>query len=163
MSRSIYSGRLATFAVGTFVALVSLAPAAAHAESVKSLLGGYHFSSSVEDLSSRAGGKEALITELLALRHDSVTPFVAVRAEKVLLELAADSRVQAALEEDSTAKEFLGLARTVAVHIDRVEDAGKRRGLATSLLNRGDGDKSISKILQESKDPEISAAARSAQ
>ncbi len=162
MSASTLLSRLSLVA-GATLALVALTPFAAYAESVKGMLGGYHFSGSVDELSAKAGSKEALITELLSLRRDTKTPFVAVRAEKVLLELAGDTRVRTALEEDATSKEFLGLARTVAVHIDKVEDTGVRRALAGSLLKRSDGDKSISKILQESKDPEISAAARSAE
>lgn len=137
----------------------------AAADSVKPHLGGYHLTKTLEQLTQIAGGTAPLVSELLQLRHDTQTPFAAVRAEKLLLQLAGQPGVQEALSTDVKNAQFTGLARVVAIHLDDVGEPAVRQALASSVLDRAKTDsgfRTYARSLVASRDAAVSAAARTA-
>lgn len=119
----------------------------------------------VQQLEEAAGGEDALVKRLLELRQEEKTPFVGIRAEKLLLGYAGRSDVRAALESDLKSDQLLGLARIVAVNVDKIEDAETRASLARIAIERGEQDESFrsyAKTLTASADTTVSTMAREA-
>ena len=81
-----------------------------------------------------------MVPILLTLRTQEKPPFVAIRAEKLLLGYAHLPEVKAALEQDLQSTELKGLARVISMHIDSVSDAGARQGLAKMAVARATQD-----------------------
>ena len=135
------------------------ADTSADSAAVKKALSGHHMEVTATQLEQIAGGKDALITELLALRRDTVTPFVGVRAVKLLLPYSADSRVQTALTEDLKSSEFKGLAQAIALNLVTGAESGESKNvLARTALERSKTDKSFAPFVEpikSSQDPEM--------
>jgi hypothetical protein len=132
---------------------------------VTAALGTRHMTSTVADLVELAGGEDQLVEKLLALRTQESPPFVGIRAEKMLLTFAGRPEVQAALEQDVESAQYVGLARTVAVHIDSVSDSNARQALARKVLSRASRESTFSSYarnLKQSTDPEVSRLAKEA-
>ncbi len=147
------------------LAFANLSSAQTLDDPVTLALGSRHMTASVDDLLEMAGGEDALVEKLLALRTQESPPFVGIRAEKTLLQFAGRPDVQAALEQDVESSQYLGLARTVAVHIDTVPDANARQALARKVIQRGSRESGFSayaRNLKQSSDPEVSRLAREA-
>ena len=131
----------ATFAIGACVvvstiAIPSMAFAADATQKVTDALSGYHDNSNPAQLESLAGGAGNLVPILLQLRTQEKPPFVAIRAEKILLGYANFPEVRAALEQDLQSAQYKGLARVISMHIDSVSDSDARQGLAKIAVSR---------------------------
>ena len=127
-------------------------------ESVKAELAGRHFSEQRENLEQLAGGREELVAILLTLRTSEDPPFVGIRAEKLLLHYADDPRVAEALADDVSSVERTGLARAVALHLDRVPTSRVRQKLATEVVSRAGKERAFlpyANSLKKSEDPEV--------
>lgn len=135
----------------------------AQADQIEQQLSHRHFVASQESLSKLAGGDDALVARLLELRH-SETPFVAVRAEKVLLSYADREDVQVAIESDLQSAQMRGLAQVIAVHIDSVPSPEARMRIAQAALARAERDQSYrvyAKVLIDCSDEQVRKLARS--
>ena len=124
-----------------------------------------HGTATLEELDKIAGSREAMVTRLLELRRLERPPFVGIRAEKLLLQLADRADVQEALADDLQSPKYLGLARIVVVHIDNVPNSAARSRLARSALDRVAREpnfQSYARTLLQSSDPEVSRLARQA-
>ena len=114
-------------------------------------------------LESSVGGADALVARLLELRHDESLPHVSIRAEKLLLEYADRENVQAALEEDVRSTSKKGLARTVALNVDRISDTAGRERLARAMVDRARKEADFlpyARQLSESKDATVRKLAK---
>ena len=156
-------------AAGALAIVISAAimPASAVADSsldkVTKALSGYHFAGSAESLEKLAGSREELVTSLLSLRTNDSIPFVAIRAERLLLGYADDPRVGAALGDDLNSTERKGLARTVVLHLDSAP-ASARQALGRQAIERAARDaefRPYARALQSSTDPELRELSRS--
>jgi hypothetical protein len=117
-----------------------------------------------EQLEEIAGGKDALVAALLELRTDDSTPFVAVRAEKILIGYADRDDVAQALTSDINSTQYAGLARTVSIHVNDAPTSTARVALGRQLLERAGKDSSFlpyARALEDSTEPELRNAARS--
>jgi hypothetical protein len=119
--------------------------AVAEMEQVRAALSHRHDIPGVERLEQIAGGSDELIDALMTLRHSSTPPFVAIRAEAVLLQYAEREDVRAALEQDLMSDEYLGLANLVARNLDQVTDEEARSALARMVFERADVDASFAR------------------
>ena len=122
---------------------------AADASGVEKALIARHPSESDADLEKIAGGKDALIDELLKLRQKKSPPQLSVRAEKALLTYADEERVLAALESDMANAESKGLARTIALHLKKVKSPLARARLSSEARSRAGRDPSFTPMLRE--------------
>ena len=152
---------------GAIIAIASPVSAAATDDPVYFRLSGRHFNDSVESLEAIAGGREKLTAKLLELRHSNGLPYVSVRAEKLLVELANDEDgsgpVSSALEEDVAAPGYEGLARVVVTNIDSVQSETLRASLASRAIAAHQTSKSMNpylKNLVNSSHADVRAAAR---
>ncbi len=110
------------------------------------------------DLEKLAGGQDALVQKLLQYRRQEEPPFVAIRAEKLLLSYSDRPEVKAALLDDISSTQYLGLARVVTMHIDKVKDEATRQELAKVALSRAKSDSSFApyaRTLHSSTNAEI--------
>lgn len=150
---------VATMSAGVLIGGVMPQSAQAQAEDpVLFALSARHFEMSTAQLEQLAGGEEALVAKLLAVRTQEKPPFAGIRAEKILLEYAHREDVQAALEEDVQSTQYQGLARTIAVNIDSVTDSTARHRLARGVSERAQRDatfKTYAKSLASSKDEAV--------
>lgn len=162
-------GLATTGATCAFAAtLITVAtPAAAFAadatEQVTQALSGYHNSASAAQLESITGGAANLVPILLALRTQEKPPFVAIRAEKLLLGYSNFPEVRAALEQDLQSPQLKGLARVISMHIDTVNDADARQGLAKLAVARAAQDNEFlpyAKALTQSSHADIRETAK---
>ena len=122
------------------------------------VLSSRHLVAAPDQLEKMAGGPEPLAKRLIALRLDQSTPFVGVRAAKLMLGYTRLPEVTKAIQEDIAAEEREGLARVYAVQIDTVPEAENRRMIAERLIARGSNSPSFRpfvRVLAESKDPEV--------
>lgn len=153
-----------TFALFSGILMTSSSALAA-SDPVVSALSLRHMTATTEQLESTAGGADALVSRLLELRTDETTPFVGVRAEKFLLQYADRPEVAAALETDVKSPTMLGLARVVAMNVDKIPSPKVRQSLAQAIVERGkqeSGFKPYAQALTSSSDAEVSALARAA-
>ena len=130
-------------------------------------LSGRHFNESVASLEAVAGGRDQLVTRLLELRHSDGVPWVSIRAEKLLLQIANDEGgngpVSSALEADAADKNNAGLARVIVTNIDSIESDSLKSSLATKAVSSHAGDARMTpylKLLQSSSSGNVRAAAR---
>jgi hypothetical protein len=115
-------------------------------------------------LTSAAGGEDELIGRLLELRSYTALPQVSIRAEGLLLEFASRDDVARALEADITNPATAGLARTVAMGVDKVPSSAARARLADAVVRRGKGDSTFlpyARQLTGSSDPQVRTLAKS--
>lgn len=127
-------------------------------EKVATALSGYHANLNNEQLENIAGGQDNLVSSLLKLRTTDKLPFVSIRSEKLLLKYAERSDVATALKNDMQDKNLRGLAGAIALHIDRVSDAGVRRTLAQMATSRAKEDADFGSYtagFANSEDPEV--------
>ncbi|MFN8391464.1 MAG: hypothetical protein U0136_14345 [Bdellovibrionota bacterium] len=161
--------KLSSRFVGVAVALgIGLAPHSASASdavaAVSAAIGGYHPSVTNEQLEQLAGGRESLVQALLEIRNDQTTPFVGVRAERLLLDYADRSDVQAALSADVDSPSSAGLARTVAIHLGRAPSADSQAALARKIVDRANREAEFvpfARTLKDSPEPRVQSVARS--
>lgn len=144
--------------------LVSTAYAddSAQLTAVKGLLGQRHFDGSTVALEQAAGGKENLVALLISLRHDEKTPFVAIRAERLLIDYSDHSDAEAALQADLQDAKMKGLARTVVMHLDKVKSDSLRQSLARSAMTRAKSEPDFepyTRSLHSSSDPVVRSIA----
>lgn len=158
----------AALTVGGAAVLTAMTPAAVFAadatEQVTQALSGYHSSATAAQLESIAGGAGNLVPILLALRTQEKPPFVAIRAEKLLLGYSNLPEVRAALEQDLQSPQYKGLARVISMHIDTVNDADARQGLARLAVARAAQDGEFlpyAKALTQSRHADIRETAKS--
>ena len=130
------------------------------------VLSSQHMKMDIDKLEQLVGGEEVLVKRLLVLRHQGGVPFVSVRAEKLLLHYSSREDVKAALEEDLQSPETKGLARVIAIHLDRVADSALKEGLARKLINLASADKDFLPYARaatiESTDPKLRELGRDA-
>lgn len=144
--------------------MTSIVPATvneARADEVVDALSGYHETKTAAQLEQLAGGREALITKLLEIRHQETPPFVGVRAAKLLLGYADDPRVADALAADMGS--YLGLAKVITTNVDSVNHAPARERLAKLALERASRESKFvpyAKSLTQSKDAAVSKLAK---
>ena len=138
--------------------------AAAQANSkILSVLSQRHMTTTPQDLETLAGGREAVISELLALRTYAGLPFVGPRAAKFLLEYADDTTVQQAMQEDFKGQDHLGLARVYSVHVDKIKQPEARLAVARMATKKASEDSEFvpyAKGLLYSSDGEVKKLAR---
>ena len=117
---------------------VSVAAASPSDDPVYFQLSGRHFNASVDSMIQVAGGEDQLVAKLLELRRSQGLPYVSIRAEKLLLELAnredGAGPISSALEKDVTDAGYEGLARVVVTHIDTIQSDSLRSSLATKAV-----------------------------
>ena len=138
--------------------LVSAGNAMASEESITRALSARHFNASLADLEKLAGNRDALVGILLNLRQGSPRPFVAVRAERLLVELSDRSDVQAALLEDMNSSSAPGLARIITLRIDRAPTTSARQAIGRAAVERSKRDATFRSYAQELKmsaDPSV--------
>ena len=130
-------------------------------------LSGRHFNESVASLEAVAGGREQLVTKLLELRLSEGVPWVSIRAEKLLVQIANDEGgtgpASSALEADAADKSKAGLARVIVTNIDSIESDSLKTSLATKAVSSHAGDARMTpylKLLQSSSSGNVRAAAR---
>lgn len=146
--------------------LASHAAADTPTEKVTFALSGYHLTSTKEQLVTLAGSEDALVQILTELRTVEQPPFVAVRAEKFLLKFAHRSDVSQTLSSDLRSTNYVGLARTIAAHIDEVPDETARRALARGVVERATTESTFvpyARSLGQSSDGEVQRIARGLQ
>lgn len=122
-----------------------------------------HMTVSINQLEEMAGGEDALVAKLLELRTQESPPFAGIRSEQILLRYAHRDDVKAALESDIQSTQYKGLARTITVHIDKIEDQDARRNLARLALGRAAREADFApyaRNLRNSSDQEVSRLAR---
>lgn len=142
--------------------LLPLTAFAGTTEDVSKALSGYHFSGDLASLEKIAGGKENLINALLELRTTDAIPFVAIRAERLLVSYADEERVHNALSAD-LGSEHKGLARTVVLHLDKAPSTA-RESLARKAVERASHEedfKPFARSLASSSDAKVRELARS--
>lgn len=145
--------------------LMTSSSAIAASDPVVTALSVRHMTATTEQLEGLAGGADALVAKLLELRSDENTPFVGIRAEKYLLQYADRPEVAAALDQDVKSDTMVGLARVIAMNVDKIPSAKARQSLAQSVIDRGKQQtefKPYAQALTSSSDPEVSALARAA-
>ena len=161
---------LRNIAFSAFIAAGLVVPGTVRAEGdtptdrVLKALSGFHVGATPDGLEQLAGGREALIAALLELRTNNQVPFVGIRAEKMLLSYAGRSDVDQALSADVNSTTNQGLARTVAMHLDRAPSAELRTSLSEQIVNRANrepGFAPFARALTQSSDPSVRAVARS--
>ncbi len=133
-------------------------------EEVKVALSGYHDTATKEQLEALAGGADSLVPILLTLRTLETPPFVAVRAEKMLLNYANRPEVAAALGSDLQSSQYTGLARVISLHIDRIGDTRVRSELARKAVSRAKTDQAFepyTRSFSTSSDAQVREAAKS--
>ena len=157
----------AAWALGAAAVVTVATPGAVLAadatEQVTQALSGYHSSATAAQLESIAGGAGNLVPILLALRTQEKPPFVAIRAEKLLLGYSNVPEVRAALEQDLQSPQLMGLARVISMHIDTVSDADVRQGLAKLAVARAAQDGEFlpyAKALTQSRHADIRETAK---
>ncbi len=152
--------------------LISAAPqpASASDDPVYFRLSGKHFNESVSSLEKAAGGRDQLVARLLELRRSEGLPYVSIRAEKLLLDIANEEGgsgpVSSALEADVTDPGYSGLARVVVTHIDSVESDSLRASLAAKAVSTHKSNSRMApylKSMEGSFDANVRSAARSVQ
>ncbi len=141
-----------------FFFVVSSAALAAENDGVRTALSARHLSASPEQLERIAGGEEPLVRELLVLRATKVPPYLALRAEKMLLRYSDREEVLTALEQDLANPDRRGLAQLIAIHIDDIAPETSRRRIGEAIVERAKRDEAYSpfaRMLAESKDPVV--------
>ncbi len=149
----------AIFLGSTFTLVSAGVASATDSDSIKKALSSRHMDVTRAQLEQMAGGKDALVTELLTLRRDTTTPFVGVRSVKLLLPYSSEARVQSALNEDLGSTEYKGLAEAIALNLVSSTESGESRNvLARVALERAKTDKSFAPFVEpikSSQDPEM--------
>lgn len=129
------------------------------------VLSSRHLVAASDQLEKIAGGPEPLAKRLIKLRLDQSTPFVGVRAAKLLLGYTRLPEVSQAIHEDIAAEDREGLARVYAVQIDTIPEPENRKVIAERLVARGSNNPAFRpfvRVLAESKDPEVLKVAKAA-
>ncbi len=120
-----------------------------------------HMKMDIKKLEQLAGGEDPLVKRLLELRTDQTYPYVSVRAEKALLYYSEREEVKQVLLSDLQAPEKKGLARVIAIHLDRVTNQTLKEELAKLAIERASGDKDFIPYARaatsESSDPKLRA------
>ncbi|MCB0345483.1 MAG: hypothetical protein KDD66_10210 [Bdellovibrionales bacterium] len=149
--------KLATIAFVSTV-LLSGTPALAAQSDLEFMLSARHLewnSDTQESFEAAAGGKQALVDQLIQLSHsDSVSSPVAMRAAHILANEYADdpevsAQVLAVIEEDIGAEDREGLARLYASKVDRVSSTAAKRTIATAAADRGAASESFRPYAQK--------------
>ena len=149
--------------IALFAAVILPSERAMAEDKVLFALSGRHMETTTVQLEEMAGGQDQLVAKLLEYRTKETPPFVAIRSEKLLLNYAGRAEVQAALEQDVQSPQYKGLARTVAVHLDQVPDAGARQRLARAVVSRAKTESdftSFAKGLEKSNDEKVREVAK---
>lgn len=123
---------------------------------IATALSARHFSTAAPELEKIAGGVDPLVQRLIALRFSPMPPYLALRAEKLLLGYADRSDVLGALLEDLESPDRKGLAQLIALHVDQVPSDVSRAKLGAGIVARAKRDESygsFAKMLADSKDP----------
>ena len=152
--------RFAAVILLAFALWMSSVASVAKAESVEKLLTERHLSATPAELETVAGGREQLIDELLKLRQKDTPPYLSVRAEKALLSYSSDEKVVAALESDLADPNAQGLARIVALHLNKVPSATARERLTKSIRSRAERDESFAPFLRAVESAPAEAGAK---
>ena len=143
--------------------LPALAMAADASEEIKRALMARHDVAPVGELQKIAGGESELVEILLELRQDNETPFVSVRAEKILLDFGGRDDVADALEADVNNPETVGLARVVLLHVNRIPSSDTRVRVARAGVRRARAEPKLRTAvsgLEKSSDPRVRAVAQ---
>lgn len=126
-----------------------------------------HFNDSVASLEQAAGGHDQLVSRLLELRHSESQPQVAVRAEKLLLEMANEEGgsgpISSALAADVSNPNYAGLARMIVVHLDSLDSEEQKADLAAKAVSAhrsNDKMRPYLKLLSNSPTARVRAAAK---
>jgi hypothetical protein len=122
-----------------------------------------HFTQTQEELEALAGGKDAFVGKLLAIRKMSGVSFAPVRAAKLLLSYTDRPEVRKALESDLQSEQLAGLAQVVTLHIDKIENPEFRTHIARIALSRASRDADFqpyARALIDSADPQVRKLAR---
>lgn len=125
---------------------------------VADALSGHHADYTTEKLLSIAGNESSLVNALIELRTSETIPFVAIRSEKLLLKFANRPEVAETLRSDMQNPNYRGLAGTIAMHIDQIEDQVVRRSLAQLAVSRTTKEsefKNYVSSFNNSNDPEV--------
>ena len=163
LSKSLLLGGLLSISATFAVPGLAIAGDQSGAQSaVQALLLQRHFDGNASKLEAAAGGKDALVSALLSLRHSDSAPFVAMRAERILVDYADRGDVAAALASDVQDPNMKGLARTVVLHLDKVPSDSVRQNLARLAVTRGRSERDFAvytKTLESSKDSVVRSIA----
>ena len=158
-----YALLLTAFVFGVIGGATTTRAESETATRVATAMSGYHFQAKPDALENIAGGEDQLVHALLELRTNNSRPFVAIRAERLLLVYADREDVLQALLTDINSQEHKGLARTIATHIDRAPEK-TRRSLGRAAIDRAKRDPDFSpyaRSMNSSSDPELRTMARS--
>ena len=160
--RIIYSAQILALVLG-MTATNSFADDSSAQEKVAKALSGFHMAATSADLEALAGGQDQLVSALLVLRLRETPPSVAVRAEKLLIGYSDRPDVAKALQEDLTAPDRAGLARTIAMHAGSAPTADARKSLSLTVVDRAQKEETYrpyARALKESSDEEVRRVAR---
>lgn len=147
-----------TAAVVLFVISFVSTSEAEQRDQVLLVLSSRHLVADPAQLEKLAGGADPLVKRLLKLRLDQSTPFVGVRAAKLLISYSTNPDVMSAIAEDIATEDREGLARVYAVHIDSAADDASRKAIAEQLIARGANSPSFRpfvRVLAECRDGEV--------
>jgi hypothetical protein len=112
--------------VCTFSMVLVTSACAQKKQDLMFLLSDRHHVPSVEFLEERYPSVDALVSDLLELRLTENPPFVALRAEELLLEYTDREDVLQHLEEDLQHPDRKGLARVIIRGLYRIHDKNAR-------------------------------------
>ena len=151
-------------AVALVMSLIFAAPSlAAPKDNIHRILSARQINYAEADLEKIAGSKDNLIKILLEMRLEQTAPFVAERAEKLLLTYADIELVETALADDMRSTNTAHLARVITVYIDRVPSTETRSLLATLAVERAERDPKFRAYVHnliDSQDEQVSSNAR---
>jgi len=105
--------------------------------------------------------QEEFIDKLLELRLTDKPPFVALRAENMLLEYSDNPKVISHLEEDLVTEGRMGLARVIIRGLPRIKDeAAKARmsKMAADLVENNSSLKYLREDMKKVEDPVVKKA-----
>jgi hypothetical protein len=144
--------------VGWLAAAVLAASPVMAADAVEHFLAARDSAVSISDLEKSAGGEEQLVKRLVELRSNTATPFVGVRATKLLFYYSGRSDVSGVLLSDARSSSHQGVIHLLAQHIDRIQDVDARRSIAQELVRRAATEESLRphvKLLRASGDKKV--------
>ncbi|HMO18472.1 MAG TPA: hypothetical protein PKA63_06510 [Oligoflexia bacterium] len=125
------------------------------------LLSDRHHVPKASELEKQFSSRDEFIDELLKLRLTEKPPFVALRAEQMLLEYSDNSKVISSLEEDLVTDGRLGLARVIIRGLSLIKDeSAKERMSRTSadLVRKDTRLKYLEDDIKKETDPVIRKA-----
>lgn len=125
-------------------------------ENLKFMLSNRHEVPPISVIEESYGDKEQLISDLMQLRLTDSPPFVALRAEELLIEFSDRDDVINVLEEDLVNPERKGLARVIIRSLHKIKDENAKLRLSKSsakLIKEEPYFSSLKEYMLESPDP----------